>query len=979
MTDNNVLEDCLREGFINYNVKADKRYVPRIVTNNARKKTKVLDTILSQLTYCNEFYFSVAFITKSGIACLKDTLLQFKDRPVKGHILASQYLNFTEPNALRDLLNLQKFLCPPSTIELRMVTEDHGFHAKGYLFHLPYDTQENYTMVLGSSNLTAAALTVNQEWNVFFTSSKDGSLIKQMKEEFTNLWDEAVVVNEEWISAYEKVYTHNHVKNSNYIRLNKINPNRMQQKALLGIQKLRDEGKDRGLLISATGTGKTYLSAFDVKTVNPNRFLFVVHRELIAESAKQSYENVFCNPHDTGLLSGNHKDIDKKYIFCTVQTLSQPQIYQSFAPDTFDYIVVDEVHRAGADSYQRIFNYFKPKFWLGMTATPERSDGFDIYDIFHHNIAYEIRLHQALEENMLVPFHYHGIADISVNGQLLTENATINDLTSEERIKHILYYSSYYGSDEERIKCLVFCSRVEEAEILARLLCEKGKRAIALSGESTPECRADAIQRLEADATKNSNYLEFILTRDIFNEGIDIPSINQIIMLRPTQSAIVFVQQLGRGLRKYPNKRYLEVLDFIGNYKNNFLLPIALYGDRTYNKDEIRREISQNFLPGSSSVHFQDIVKEDIYKAINTPTYLADYKALKKSYMDLKYRLGKRPMMMDFIHFGDKDPYLFVQKKDSYYTYVQSIDAYDSSIKEEHEAVLKMISIEIANGKRVEELILLKELLKKSSLPIAIFRTTIHQEYDYIPTDKTIRGIENVLSLNFFTQTGKTKYKNIALVEITDHSFIWTKKMQTLLDSEEFASYVTDAINYGLYRFSNMLKNYYPYRGEFIRYEKYSRKDVSRILNYESNREGTLNGYAIVKDLDYERSHHCTCPIFVTYEKSEDITESTKYKDEFISPQQFSWMTRSRVRLHSKQVQLISDDIHTRKLLFLKKSDGEGTDFYYLGDLTVLEPPTQQEMKGTDETKLPVVNFHFQLDEPVEQKLYTYLNQQTKA
>ena len=971
MTTGNILENCLREGFIDYNTKADSRYVPRIVTNNRAQKTKVLDTLVTQLTYCDEFYFSVAFITKSGIACLKDVLLEYKDRPVKGYILASQYLNFTEPDALRDLLTLEAYLCPPSSIELRMVTEDHGFHAKGYLFHLPNRSQENYTMILGSSNLTASALTTNQEWNVFFTSSKDGGLIRQMRSEFDTLWKEAVPVDEDWIKAYEQVYTYNRPRHTHLVRMQTINPNAMQKEALQGLQQLRDQGADRGLLISATGTGKTYLSAFDVRIFRPRRFLFIVHRELIAKAARQSYENVWCAREDTGLLSGSQKDWDAPYLFCTIQTLSQPDVYTRFSPDSFDYIVVDEVHRAGAASYQRIFRYFKPRFWLGMTATPERSDDFDIYELFHHHIAYEIRLHQALAENMLVPFHYHGIADISVNGQLLDESATIQDLTCEERVRHILYYSSYYGCDGNRLRCLIFCSRIEEARILAGLLQKQGRRAVALSGDSTPEMRDDAIRRLEGNPDTTPDYIEYILTRDIFNEGVDIPSIDQIIMLRPTQSAIIFVQQLGRGLRKFPHKRYLEVLDFIGNYKNNFLLPIALYGDRTYNKDDVRRTMSQNFLPGSTSVHFQDVVKEKIYEAINTRKSLADAQELKQSYKDLQYRLGRRPLMMDFVKLGDKDPYLYVQKSQSYFAYAQSIDKTPTSLTEDHEAVLKLVSLELANGKRLEELQVLHYLLSHPALPIDDLRAYISHTCGYETSEKTIAGIENVLSLHFFTQTAQKKYRHIPLVLRRENQFVLTSRMKALTENSEFLTYLNDCLDYGMYQFHKQTDGQ-AYAGEFVRYGKYSRKDVSRLLNYKTNREGTLNGYAIVDDNDFETTGRRTCPIFVTYEKSDDISESTKYEDRFIAPDRFSWMTRSRVRLDSREVPKIQSPL-TRKLLFVKKSDGEGTDFYYLGDLSVAAGPVQKEMTGNNGKTLPVVNFQFKLDVPVETRLYEYL------
>ena len=953
----NVLEECLREGFIDYKVNADKRYVPKILTNNRTKRQKVLDTVLSQLYHCDEFLFSIAFITKSGIACIKDALIQ--NEHVKGRILASQYLNFTEPAALRELLKFPD-------LEVRMITEEKAFHAKGYIFHHPDNNEESYTMIIGSSNMTANALTHNQEWNLFITSSEDGALIRQTMQEFSALWEAAEVVNESWIKAYEDVYSHSRIQNKPaYTPLYKIHPNTMQQAALAGIQALRDAGQDRGLLISATGTGKTYLSAFDVCKMKPKRSLFVVHREMIVNNARDSYIKVGFPPNETGRLTGRFKEVQKKYLFATIQTLAQDAILHSFAPDAFEYIVIDEVHHGGAETYQKLFNYFKPKFWLGMTATPERSDGFDIYDLFHHNIAYEIRLHHALEANMLVPFHYHGISEICVDGKLLDDKSDFNLLTSEERVRHILYYADLYGSDMERIKGLVFCSSVEEAYSLASAFRVHGKRAIALSGNSSEKERQEAVARLECNAAKNPDYLDYIFTCDIFNEGIDIPQVNQIIMLRPTQSAIIFVQQLGRGLRKYPDKRYLEVLDFIGNYENNFLLPIALYGDRTYDKDFVRQLMHVNYLPGATSVYFDDIAKEKIYEAIDHKRCLADLRELKESYCNMEYRLGRQPMMMDFVRIGDKDPYLFVDKKNSFYEFVQYARPYESTMTGAHTAVLMMLSQEVANGRRVEELFLLDTLLDTDTVSAEELKENIQKKYKYLVSEKTLDGVANVLSLQFFVASIRKKYGQQPLVSYDNHIYRRTEYFAQLLKNKEFYGYVRDVLAYGLYRFHKMYvgKELMAVHG-FVRYEKYSRKDVSRILNYQQNREGTLNGYAIVDG---------TCPIFVTYHKRDDISANTKYEDRFISPQQFSWMTRARVRLNSNQVTRIMDD-KTRKLLFVKKSDAEGKDFYYLGDVSVIGNPMETTIKNDAGKELPIVNFQFLLDVPVEAKLYKYLN-----
>lgn len=258
----------------------------------------------------------------------------------------------------------------------------------------------------------------------------------------------------------------------------------------------------------------------------------------------------------------------------------------------------DECHHAGSESNQRIMSYFKPKFWLGMTASPD-TNNYDIYDLFDHNIAYEIRLQQALEEDLLCPFHYFGITDLEINGEVFDDNAGVRNfanLISDARVDYVLEKAEYFGYSGDRVRGLIFCSRKEEAkELSLKFNCRYKKdgrlyRTEVLTGEDIQVRREKVISQLTADGCEE-NAIDYIFTVDIFNEGVDIPEINQVIMLRPTESPVVFIQQLGRGLRKYEGKEYVVILDFIGNYMNNFMIPIALSGDRIYNKDTMRRYI----------------------------------------------------------------------------------------------------------------------------------------------------------------------------------------------------------------------------------------------------------------------------------------------------------------------------------------------------------------------------------------------------
>lgn len=947
----------LEAGFIDFNVETDDRFLPKILTNNQQKQVKVLENLIFELENCNDFFFSVAFVTNSGIACLIDTLDKLQNNNIKGKILASQYQNFTEPRALRRLLQFPN-------LELKIITSDYNFHAKGYLFHTQANvkSEENYTMIIGSSNLTQSALTVNREWNVQLSSMKDGALIKQMQAELNKAWEDATVVTNEWIDAYEKIY-HEAFKQrkssaNKIIQLYKINPNKMQTAALQSIERLRNEGKDKALLISATGTGKTYLSAFDVRAAKPNRCLFLVHRGLIARKSLQSFSQII-DPHiKLGLYTNGYKELNADYIFATVQTLTKDENLHAFAPNAFDYIIVDEAHHAGANTYQKILQYFKPKFLLGMTATPERTDGYDIFKDFDYNIAYEIRLNQALAENMLVPFHYHGVSEIKVNGELLDENTSFNNLVSEERVKHILYYADFYGCDQGRVKGLVFCSNKEEANALCEAFNQHGKRSAVIIGNTTESERKNLIKRLEINNYHDNDALDYLFSVDVLNEGVDIPSINQIIMLRPTQSAIVFVQQLGRGLRKSNDKRYLEVIDFIGNYDNNYLLPIALYGDRSYNREHVRRLIHNNFLPGASTVHFDDIAKERIFNKLNT-TNLKTLKSLAESYKLVKFKLGHPPMMMDFINLGDKDPYLFVEAKKSYYAFKQHVDHFESTLEKLHIDLLTFISLEIANGKRLEEIILLQYLLEHKEISLNSFKIMLKENYQILSFDETIASVINVLTMQFFKTSDAQKYGNTALINVDNNNIKLSEKFRELLNNKEFELYVNDTLEYGKYRFLadfDVQKYYYGFK----LYGSYTRKDACRILNWLKDESSTVYGY---------RVKYNTCPIFVTYQKSDDISESTQYEDSFIDRSHFHWWTRSKVTIESKEVNEIRK-ISTLKLLFIKKNDDEGSEFYFMG--AVNHENSISNTISSNGKKLSIVEVFYSMSVPVEPKIYNY-------
>lgn len=503
----------------------------------------------------------------------------------------------------------------------------------------------------------------------------------QFQSEFEKAWQNAVPLTHKWIEAYQILYEETQKANQKVQEAiplipemipqtiySPILPNKMQQRALKNLQELRSSGSHKGLVISATGTGKTYLSAFDVRNFAPNRMLFIVHREQILQKSMSDYQRIIGGKDgDYGILSGTSRVEHAKYLFATIQTISKNSVLTNFDPKAFDYILIDEVHKAGADSYLKVIDHFEPAFLLGMTATPERTDNFNIYELFDYNIAYEIRLQEALEEDMLCPFHYFGVTDFEHNGQLIDDTAMLSQLVTSKRVSYLIEKIEYYGHSGESVKGLIFCSRKQEAFQLSDMLNVRGYRTVALTGSDHQELRIRSITDLE------SGKLDYILTVDIFNEGIDIPCINQVVMLRQTQSSIVFIQQLGRGLRKHPEKEFVTIIDFIGNYKNNYLIPIALSGDKSQNKDNIRRHMKDtSYIKGVSTINFEEIAMQQIFSSISNSN-LTELKILREAYIELKNRLNRIPQLIDFIEYDSIDPLVFADKHSSYYHFLQKI------------------------------------------------------------------------------------------------------------------------------------------------------------------------------------------------------------------------------------------------------------------------------------------------------------------
>ena len=714
------LVDGYHKAFIDSSVEADASYSPQFISNSRGKK--VLTVIENELKGCSDLFISVAFITMGGIAPLLGTLKDLEKKGTKGRILTTDYLMFSDPKALDKLNGLRN-------LEIKVFkTADNsaGFHTKGYMFHNNGDLR----IIVGSSNMTQSALCTNHEWNTRIVSTSKGQYAKDIEDEFEFLWNSSVYYDD-YKDEYSQLF---YKSRADRAELSKITrtldltyskvfiPNRMQEEFTCNVEKIIESGEKKAILISATGTGKTYASAFAIRELFKKNFfvnkrvLFLSHREQINKQALASYQRVFGEGVHMSLLSGHYNDVSAaksaSFLFSTMNMMSKTNVHSQFAPDHFSVIILDECHRSGAESYQRITDYLKPDFLLGMSASPERTDEFNTFEFFDYNIAYEIRLQQALENDLLCPFHYFGITDGEIN-----DSSRFNQLTSDKRVAHIIEKAKYFGFSGDRVKGLIFCSSNREAKELSKKFNETGEfSTIALAGNDKQPKREEALNRLIRD--DHPQRLDYIFTVDIFNEGVDIPEINQVIMLRPTKSPIVFVQQLGRGLRKADGKEFVIIIDFIGNYQNNYMIPIALSGDRTGNKDNIRRGLMEgsSLIQGASTIYFDEITKSRIFESIDQAKTNAT-RILRSAYKMLKDKLGRIPTLNDFDTYGEIDPLLFIYKYKSYHNFLKSIGEtdYHREFTQTQTEQLNFISTRFAAGKRSLELSLLKALIEGKS------------------------------------------------------------------------------------------------------------------------------------------------------------------------------------------------------------------------------------------------------------------------
>ena len=974
----NQISQAVQTSFIDARIASNAQYRPELLLNHSQSGEKVLTYLTQELKHCESFCISVAFITLGGLTPLLGLLKELENKGIPGKIITTDYLNFTSPAALDKLSGLKN-------IELKFfrTSADSGFHTKGYIFQ-----QDNsYRIIIGSSNWTQKALTLNHEWNTRLVSMQEGAFAQQVLCEFNRLWSDEQSLDwaqarQEYIQNYQqpffKALRENSQSGRHVLAQKHYEPNAMQNAFVSNLLKQRNEGVHRSLLISATGTGKTFASAFALKRLGAQKALFVVHREQIARKSCETFKKIFGSSRTMGVLSGNsdkERVENADFLFATIQTLSKDANLNKYAATAFDVIVIDEVHHAAAASYEKILNYFTPKLWLGMTASPDRPDGGNIYEIFDHNIAYEIRLEQALEANLLCPFHYFGITDIDIDGKSIDDELKVfSSLETEQRVNHVLTQAKYYGYSGDRVKGLIFCRTIKEAQAMSEVMNQKGLKTCALSGSDSQEVRERAIDRLNANG-QDPERLDYILTVGIFNEGVDIPEINQVIMLRPTESPIVFIQQLGRGLRKSPGKEFVTILDFIGNYQNNYMIPIALSGDRTYNKDTMRRYVSTGtqVIPGASTLYFDEVSRQKIFDSIDKAR-TQELKLVTQAYTHLKNKLGRIPSMMDFEDYGSLDvTKIFLTKKNnkafgSYYQFLEQMEPENTLhfSATEHE-ILANLSTKFGLGKSVLEITMLKQAIDGEAALIDATNKALLQMYERRMTGMEVSSMKAKLSNEFEQKSVQPKWQHCVYVkEGNGELSIAPDFKQMLKANPEFKQACQDILSFALKRYDDRFKQRYL-DTNFCLYEKYTYDDVCRLLNWSRNLNGqNIGGYFYDKETR-------TLPVFINYNKDDGAIQ---YEDRFVSPTQLIALSKRPRKVTSSDADHIfkrtREDQDNRIFLFVRKNkdDKEAKEFYFLGEIKAQGEPISVSIDGKPEAAFEI---DYRLMHPVRGDIYEYL------
>ena len=663
-----------------------------------------------------------------------------------------------------------------------------------------------------------------------------------------------------------------------------------------------------------------------MKDFKAKRVLFLVHRENILISAKQSFENIMEN-RSFGLFTGNKKEKSKDYIFSTIQTMSS--YYKEFKKDEFDYIIIDESHHVTSPTYKKVIEYFQPKFLLGLTATSNRMDGNSIYEIFDENIACDIRLNDALEYDLITPFHYFGISDLKSidyeNIDLTKIDVLAKLLSVNKRVDYIIKQMNFYSFTGVKRKAIGFCVSKEHGTFMSKEFNKRGINSTFLSSEDSVINRVKYIEKLEDD----NDVLEVIFTVDIFNEGVDIPSINTVLFLRPTNSPIVFIQQLGRGLRKSKNKEFLTVLDFIGNHKKAYLIALALAGNKAIDKDSLKLFLSNNFANFKNAhICMDEISKQRILEQIEKENFNS-LRYLKEQYFEFKALLNNKiPKLVDFLHFNDViNPIKFIDESYSYIEFLAKVENKNELkelvLNEEFKKSIRFIE-NLLPIKRVYEFVILKYLLENDFCDENIAFRILNKYLNRVDKE-TIVHCFSFLNQDFLDKAQINRY--LKLIDFDGKKVVKTDDFTKLLENKKYKEIFEDSLNYGIYLYEKEFGSV-DFGKPFLKlYGKYNMLNIAKLCNFPKI-HSSFRGSGFLK---YKNDFF----LFINLEK-EKFSKSEKYNNTFLSKEIFTYQSKpSHTQISQDGQRLCKNKEFDVKLhIFMRKFtqlDKKTQDFIYLG------------------------------------------------
>lgn len=908
--------------------------------DNSKDKS-FLAELKASLSTCIGFDWTVSFIKKAGLILLLEDIENALERGAKGRILTSTYQNFTDVGSLEEFIRLQeeypgRFECHLENDSFHENGVPSGFHTKGYLFH--YGDHEQ--ILIGSSNITRFALCYNKEWDIGVCDDHDAPFYLEVQKEFDHLWSKTgLKLNREDVKAYmaRLQYAISAWDMDGYVldRLGRYKPNAMQRNALKEIRKLRAMNVDRALIVAATGSGKTFLSAFDALEAGAKRLLFIVHKDMILQKSMETYMHVFSNNRTYGMFTGDEKQSDADFVFGT--NVSIAGHLNLFAPDEFDYIVIDEVHHASASTYQKIIDYFKPGFLLGMTATPDRMDKEDIYAIFENNVPYDLRLRDAIENELIVPFHYYGIKDqyLDYDDKDIAAGASklVQGLIAEKHIDFLLdNIDAHRPVGMGKLKCVGFCRTVEHARLLADLFNLRGREAISLSGKNTLAERMEAFHQLEDE----SSPVEYLFAVDILNEGVDIQSMNMALFLRPTESSTIFIQQLGRGLRKFMSKPYLTVLDFIGNnYTRAAQIALAFGGltkvggtDPRIVTRLVKDPMKVIDLP-SVVIEFDEMSQSEILESL-AKTPLNGLRYLKSDYNNYKKYLIENgeisseefPRPIHFLNASvPMDMMRFVNGNySSYYEFIRAADPDHAPIFSDDQLKILATLTFYLPLVRNEEFDILNLLLEHPMFEDEI-QSCLSINIGY--QSESVHHALMMLSGNCKVNAGNMFVPLIKKYPNGEYAFVIE------LQDDPFSQAIKDTVEYGLVRYA---AEFYGKKGLLKRFGYYSGAKAFLALNNVISGTEMPNLY-YESGVQYTNNGLC---LFINLNKDASVEERLNYKDKFISRSVLQWESQTGTTIDNSKGQRLIKTKYAH--VFVRTSKKGNPPFVYLGEGELTNP-----------------------------------------